>query len=132
MLSRTIKVNEKDYTFINAYRKNRSGFVHECELHIGAQVFDAKCQYYNRTWECYTYQTVMIEALYNYSDYVKSHLKERFLDEKGKLHLSKAGLCAYAHGEYFALGEKQGSFGYSIAKKKVAGKAKKRKGIETA
>ena len=90
MLSRTVKVNEKDYTFINAYRKNRNGFVHECELHIGAQVFDAKCQYYNRTWECYTYQTVMINALYNYSDYIKAHLKERFLNEKGKQRMSPA------------------------------------------
>ena len=90
MLSRTVKVNDKDYQFINAYRKNRSGFVHECELHIGFQVFDAKCQYYNRTWECYTYQTVMIEALYKYSDYVKSALKERFLKEKGKQRMSPA------------------------------------------
>lgn len=90
MQTRTVKVNEKNYTFINAYRSNRSGFVHECELHIGSQVFYAKCQYYNRTWECYTYQTVMINALYNYSDYVKAHLKERFLNEKGKQRMSPA------------------------------------------
>ena len=83
MLARTVKVNDKEFQFINAYRKNRSGFVHECELHIGGRVFDAKCQYYNRTWEPYTFQTVMVNALYNYSDYVKSYLKERFLNEKG-------------------------------------------------
>lgn len=83
MLSRTIKVNEKDYTFINAYRKNRSGFVHECELHIGAQVFDAKCQYYNRTWECYRFQSVMLSALYNYKKYIEKHLKEKLLNDRG-------------------------------------------------
>ena len=88
MLSRTVNVNNKDYQFINAYRKNRSGFVHECELHIGAQVFDAKCQYYNRTWECYTYQSVMVEALHNYREYVESVLKNRFLNEKGKSRMS--------------------------------------------
>ena len=88
METRTINVNGKDYTFINAFRKNKSGFAHECELHIGFQRFDAKCQYYNRTWECYTYQNVMIEALYKYSDYVKSVLKEKFLNEKGKQKMS--------------------------------------------
>ncbi len=88
MQTRTVKVNDKDFTFICAYRSNRSGFVHECELHIGGQIFSSKCQYHNRTWECYTYQTVMIDALYNYSHYAKSALKERFLKEKSKQRMS--------------------------------------------
>ena len=83
MQSRTINVNEKDYTFICAYRSNRSGFVHECELHIGAQVFESKCQYYNRTWEPYTYHSVMCSALYEYRQHVESCLKEKFLAERG-------------------------------------------------
>ncbi len=40
------------------------------------------------------------------------------IDAKGKLHLEKADLIAYAHGEYFALGKRLGSFGYSVKKKK--------------
>lgn len=40
------------------------------------------------------------------------------LDSEGKLCLEKAGLLAYAHGDYFALGKKLGSFGYSVKKKK--------------
>ena len=88
MQTRTIKLNEgkeneKDFTFICAYRSNRSGFVHECELKIGAQTFESKCQYYNRTWERYTYQTVMFSALSYYKDYIVSRLKEDFLDLKG-------------------------------------------------
>jgi len=39
--------------------------------------------------------------------------------EKGKLHLSKAGLCAYAHGEYFSLGKQIGDFGFSVRRKSV-------------
>lgn len=42
---------------------------------------------------------------------------EEYIDEKGKLRLDKAGLIAYAHGEYFALGKKLGTFGYSVMKK---------------
>ena len=41
----------------------------------------------------------------------------RYIDSKGKIYLNQAGLMAYAHGEYFALGRKLGSFGYSIKKK---------------
>ena len=45
-------------------------------------------------------------------------VEERFLDSKGKLNLQQAGLLAYAHGEYFALGRKCGDFGFSVRKKK--------------
>lgn len=53
-------INGIEYTFINTSRGNRSGFVHETELYGGTAFLGrAKCQYYNRTWECYTYQSVM-------------------------------------------------------------------------
>ena len=43
----------------------------------------------------------------------------QYLDEKGKFHLNSCGLTEYSHGEYFALGEKLGSFGYSVRKKRT-------------
>ena len=43
---------------------------------------------------------------------------ESLITPEGKLCLDKCGLAAYAHGEYFALGKKLGSFGYSVRKKK--------------
>jgi flavin reductase (DIM6/NTAB) family NADH-FMN oxidoreductase RutF len=42
---------------------------------------------------------------------------ESVLDENGRLCLDRAGLAAFAHGEYFALGEKIGRFGFSTDKK---------------
>lgn len=42
---------------------------------------------------------------------------ERYIDSKGKINLNQAGLMAYSHGEYFALGRKLGSFGYSVKKR---------------
>ena len=48
---------------------------------------------------------------------------ESVLDENGRLCLDRAGLAAFAHGEYFALGEKIGKFGFSAAKKGKDGKA---------
>ncbi len=52
------------------------------------------------------------------ADIVAVDIDESLVDEDGKLHLEKAGLMAYSHGEYFALGRKLGKFGYSVRKKK--------------
>ena len=41
---------------------------------------------------------------------------DRYLDEKGRFDLEKADLMAYSHGAYFALGEKLGTFGFSVKK----------------
>lgn len=49
---------------------------------------------------------------------------ESLIDENGKLCIEKAGLCAYAHGTYFELGKKIGTFGFSVKKKKNRKKMK--------
>ena len=46
------------------------------------------------------------------------HIDEDYLNEKGKFCLNDTGLVTYSHGEYFLLGKKVGSFGYSVQKKK--------------
>ena len=52
------------------------------------------------------------------ADIVAVDVDEDLVDEDGKLHLARAGLVAYSHGEYFELGKRIGKFGYSVAKKK--------------
>ena len=52
------------------------------------------------------------------AEIVAIDIDEELIDQNGKLCLDKAGLVAFAHGEYFALGKKLGSFGYSVKKKK--------------
>lgn len=41
-----------------------------------------------------------------------------YIDEKGTFHLENTGLIAYSHGSYFSLGKKNGSFGFSVRKRK--------------
>lgn len=41
-----------------------------------------------------------------------------YMNENGKFELNQSGLVTYSHGEYFLLGKKLGSFGYSVKKKK--------------
>lgn len=52
------------------------------------------------------------------ADILSVSCDDSLIDENGKIHLDKAGLIAYAHGEYYALGKMLGKFGFSAAKKK--------------
>ena len=46
-------------------------------------------------------------------------VRKDLLDEKGALHLEKAGLVAYSHGLYHRLGEVLGFFGWAVARPEV-------------
>ena len=56
------------------------------------------------------------------ADIVGVSCDEAMLDDMGRLCYDKVNLLAYAHGEYFALGEKVGRFGFSTDKKKPEAK----------
>ena len=56
------------------------------------------------------------------ADIVSVLVDSAYLDKAGKLHLDRCGLAAYAHGEYFELGRKLGSFGFSVRKKPLPAK----------
>lgn len=43
---------------------------------------------------------------------------DRYMDKTGKFHLNAANLAAYSHGEYYELGNKIGTFGFSVKRKK--------------
>ena len=53
------------------------------------------------------------------ADIVSVSCKEEIIDSDGKMHFEKADLLAYAHGEYYALGERLGRFGFSTDRKKA-------------
>lgn len=52
------------------------------------------------------------------ADILAVDIDEELIDEKGRLMIEQAGLLAYAHGTYFALGKKIGSFGFSTKQKR--------------
>ncbi|MBQ3028918.1 MAG: flavin reductase family protein [Lachnospiraceae bacterium] len=51
------------------------------------------------------------------AEVVNVTIEDAYLNESGKFELNETGLVSYSHGEYFLLGEKLGSFGYSVRKK---------------
>lgn len=44
---------------------------------------------------------------------------DKYINAKGALDLEKAGILAYAHGNYYTLGRNLGSFGFSVNKAKL-------------
>ena len=52
------------------------------------------------------------------ADVVGVTVDDKYMDEKNKFNINETGLVMYSHGEYLAMGEKLGKFGYSIQKKK--------------
>lgn len=61
------------------------------------------------------------------ADIVGMSVDERYIDSKGKINLEQAGLMAYAHGGYYALGRTLGTFGCAVRKrsKKPDGRGRK-------
>ena len=51
------------------------------------------------------------------AEVVNVQVSEELLDEKGSFRLQEAELLAYSHGEYYELGNKLGTFGFSVKKK---------------
>ena len=69
--------------------------------------------------ECKVTQTLPLGSHVMFLATVEAvNVEEDLLDEKGALRLEHADLLAYSHGEYYALGDYLGKFGYSIQKRK--------------
>ena len=81
---RKIKANGTEYEFINESRWTRSGFAHDTRLFKnGCFVAEHSCYYYNRTWECYRFQTVMRCAVNELIEQKKENLKRIFKENNG-------------------------------------------------
>jgi flavin reductase (DIM6/NTAB) family NADH-FMN oxidoreductase RutF len=56
------------------------------------------------------------------ADVVAVNVESSLIDENGKLHLNKANLICYSHGEYRIASNPIGSFGFSVRKKNTSNK----------
>lgn len=97
----------KEMNFIMKEGTNVSSpYINECPVSIECKV---KTVLQLGTHDCFI------------AEVVGSHVNKNLFDEKGKIHLEKADLISYCHGEYFKMDTNPlGSFGYSVAKKKKA------------
>lgn len=68
--------------------------------------------------ECRVQQVLELGSHHMFlSEITAIQVDDSLVDPNGRLCLDRAKLVAYAHGEYFALGEKLGSFGWSVRKR---------------
>lgn len=68
--------------------------------------------------ECKVFQVIPLGSHDLFlADVAAIQVDESLVDSTGKLRLDKANLLAYAHGQYFSLGDVLGTFGYSVRKK---------------
>lgn len=75
--------------------------------------------------ECKVTDSVLLGAHEMFiADIVAVTVAPELVDKDGRLCLENAGLVAYAHGEYFELGKRLGSFGYSVRKKKSSSRSR--------
>ena len=66
MERKEIKTPYGNYTFVNETNSTRSGFSHVSKMFIEGlswPVSSGKCDYLNRTWELYRYQSSMTKAV---------------------------------------------------------------------
>ncbi len=61
------------------------------------------------------------------ADVVAVHADEQYMDENGRFDWNKSNPLVYSHGEYFGLGKKLGTFGYSVKKKSKNGNTKRKR-----
>ena len=61
------------------------------------------------------------------SEILSVSVDERLMDKNGKMHLERAHLLAFGHGEYYSLGEKVGVFGFSAVKRRKGKPAPQKK-----
>lgn len=61
------------------------------------------------------------------ADVLAVHVDDSYMDENQKFHLEYSKPLVYSHGEYSGIGEKIGTFGYSVKKKKSKKPVKNKK-----
>lgn len=77
-------------TMMANYEKTRNGFRHLAETDDGVKT---KCVYWNRTWECYTYQTVLHSLAWAWIE-AKTGLKPKTKRDGAKFHALLDRMCA--------------------------------------
>lgn len=74
-------INGVKFTFVCESWRTRNSWGHEVTLYKNDtfEVGRAKIRYYNRTWECYQYQSAIKSVIYNAIEDIKAAAKKAFL-----------------------------------------------------
>ena len=118
-LTPTALIRAADYCGVHTGRKVKK--FERCGLHPvpASQVSCPLIEESPLSLECRVTDVIELGSHHMFlADIVAVDVEERLVDGEGKLHLERAGLAAFAHGEYFELGKKIGTFGFAVKKKR--------------
>ena len=75
------EINGVKFTFVCESWRTRNSFGHKVTLYKNDtfEVGRVKIRYYNRTWECYLYQSAIKSVIYNAIEEIKAAAKKAFL-----------------------------------------------------
>ena len=87
----TAKVNGNEVTFRCYTTWTRNGFCHTAH-YVGwdYDINDTKASYYNRTWERFTYESVLIKAIDKLPESVRQKVYDQIIDHKAAEEEQKA------------------------------------------
>ena len=78
------KIMGKVFSIYAESWENYRSWGHKAILKVNEYyTWESKIRYYNRTWESYQFESVIHAVIYDYIEYVKENIKERFKAEKG-------------------------------------------------
>lgn len=87
---KTLTIDDNTFVFVNESKGNRAGFYHRTQLYMNNYLLvEKKCQYYNRTWERYTFQSVMKSAVWILIDSRGKDLIDNYKKDNDLKRLSK-------------------------------------------
>lgn len=79
MKIREIKVRGTNFKFVCESYSNSRAWGHRVVLfENGYEMADVKIRYYNRTWECYDFQTTMLKAVRTLEEWRESRIVENY------------------------------------------------------
>ena len=95
----TLKIGNDDFTFVNDSESTRYGLRHICVMFINDyHRTTIHHSYYNRTWETYTYQTVMLEAIQEVMDEIYEKELSYYKEHNGIKRLTAAKRKVFEDG----------------------------------
>lgn len=96
------EINSKNFTIFCDYWGTRNSWGHEATLYVDSKKIKSyKIRYYNRTWERYTFQSVINACIYSALEELKEELKAIYKKEKGFKLLTEARKADFK--EYLSL-----------------------------
>ena len=117
-LTPTSLVRAADYCGVHTGKKVKK--FEKCGLHAApaSQVVCPLIEESPLSLECRVTDIIELGSHHMFlADIVAVDVDEGLVDKEGKLHLERANLAAFAHGEYFELGRRIGTFGFAVKKK---------------